>query len=48
LPTYRATIRVRRPWKSPRAWNKDTILTARGGQIEALVNDVHEVIALDY
>ena len=47
-PMYRATIRVRRPWKAAHAWNKSTTLATHGDRLEAVVNDVHEVIVLEY
>jgi hypothetical protein len=53
LPLYQATIRVRRPVRGVRAWNTSTVLDTRdaqrpAGRIQATVNDVHEVIAVEY
>jgi hypothetical protein len=47
-PMYQAEITVRRPIRSARACNPNTVLRIQGGQVAATVHDIHEVIAIDY
>jgi len=47
-PIFRATIRVRRPFKKARAWKRSTLLKRGDDRIEVTVEDIHEVIVIDY
>ncbi len=46
-PLYRAVIEVRRPFKTARAWNKETLLKAHGNRVEVQANNVHEIVVLE-
>ncbi len=47
-PLFRVQVEVSQPFKSAVALNKKTRLTRRGSRIEALVEEVHEVLILKY
>jgi hypothetical protein len=47
-PIFRASIEVDRPVKRVEAFNKTTTLRRDGQRIEAVVNDIHEVLLLSY
>ena len=47
-PMYRATVSLRRPVKAVRALNPSTQLVETATGVEAVVNDLHEVILFDY
>ena len=47
-PMYRASITAREPLKSAKALNRSTELKRRGNRVEAVVNDIHEVLVLGY
>ena len=48
VPMYRVSMTLDRPVKRGTAFNKSTALKRRGPRVEALVNDIHEVIVLRY
>lgn len=47
-PMYRVTLTTREPLKGARALNRSTGLKRRGNRVEAVVNDIHEVLLLSY
>ena len=47
-PMYRVTLTTREPLKGARALNRSTELKRRGNRVEAIVNDIHEVLLLGY
>jgi len=47
-PMYRASITTREALKSVKALNHSTELKRRGQSVEAVVNDIHEVLLLRY
>ena len=47
-PMYRVSITTREPLKSAKALNRSTELKRRGNRVEAVVNDIHEVLMLSY
>lgn len=47
-PLYRVSITTREPLKSAKALNRSTGLKRRGNRVEAVVNDIHEVLLLSY
>jgi hypothetical protein len=47
-PLYRAEFDLDRDIKSAKAWNRSTLLTRRGRHLEATINDIHEVLVLQY
>jgi len=47
-PIYRATIKTAQPVKRATAFNQTTRITHRGRQVQVVVEDIHEVIALTY
>ncbi len=47
-PMFRASFEVNRPVKRVEALNKSTVLRHDGRRIEAIVNDIHEVLLLSY
>jgi hypothetical protein len=47
-PMYRVSITTREPLKSAKALNRSTDLKRRGNRVEAVVNDIHEVLLLSY
>jgi len=47
-PMYRARITTREPLKSAKALNRSTELKRQGSHVEAVVNDIHEVLLLRY
>jgi hypothetical protein len=47
-PMYQAEIMVGRPIKTARSFDSKTSLRVQGGQIAATVQDIHEVIAIEY
>ena len=48
VPLYRATITVRRPFKSVAAFNRATTIEIDGNRLRLLVEDIHDVIIIDY
>jgi hypothetical protein len=47
-PMYRVRITTREPLKSVKALNRSTQLNRRGNLVDAVVNDIHEVLLLRY
>ena len=47
-PIYRVAVDLDRPIKRAAAWNKSTALKRRGQRVETMVNDIHEVLSLQY
>jgi len=47
-PMYRAAIEVNRPVNRAEALNKSTSLKRRGSRVEAVIDDIHEVLLLGY
>jgi len=47
-PMYRVSITTREHLKSAKALNRSTELKRRGNRVEAVVNDIHEVLLLSY
>ena len=47
-PLFRATLTLRDPLKNAKAFNQTTLLKASGNQVTLMVEDVHEVITLEY
>ncbi len=47
-PLYRASIRIRRPIRSVRAWGAATEIRQADGRIEVTVHDIHEVLVVGY
>ena len=47
-PLYRATIESARPFKRAKAFNRSTVLRRSGQKVELRVEDVHEVVTLQY
>ena len=47
-PMYRVTIEFSERIKDARALDKSTQLKRRGGQVKATVNNIHEVLIVDY
>lgn len=47
-PMYRASITTRESLKSAKASSRSTELKRRGNRVEAVVNDIHEVLLLSY
>ena len=47
-PMFRASFEVNRPVKRVETLNKSTVLRHNGRRIEAIVNDIHEVLLLSY
>jgi hypothetical protein len=47
-PLYRATLSLRDRPKRARAFNKSTELRRSGHQVELRVEDIHEVVTLQY
>lgn len=47
-PLYRATVVVRRPIRKARAYNKATSLEVKESCVLATINDIHEVLVIEY
>jgi hypothetical protein len=47
-PMYRVIVESSRPLKRAAALNKSTSLKRRGNRVDATVDDVHEVLLLNY
>lgn len=47
-PTYRATVEFAEPVKRAAAFNKSTDLKRGGRRLEAIVNDIHDVLIVGY
>ena len=47
-PIFRASIELKRPVKRVEALDKGTVLQRSGRRIEAVVNDIHEVLLITY
>jgi hypothetical protein len=47
-PLYRATIIFSAPIRSARALNGSSVLKTEGRRVEATIEDVHEVVVIDY
>ena len=48
VPLYRVAATIKRPLNNARALGGSTRVTRRGQHIEALVEDIHEVLIIDY
>jgi len=47
-PIYPVAVELDRPIKRAEAWNKSTTLKRHGQRIEAMINDIHEIIVVRY
>jgi hypothetical protein len=47
-PIFRIRIRSNRPLKDARALNASTQITREGDRVTATINDIHEVLLLEY
>jgi hypothetical protein len=47
-PIYRVHIELDHDIKKVAAWNKSTVVKRRGRFIDATVNDIHEILSLQY
>ena len=47
-PLYRVRIQLDRPIKRAMAWNKTTVLKRQGAALSATVDDIHEILTLQY